>query len=132
MSFEGGYLEKEGGVELYFGEANLSFLRLDNADLSNASFSKANLSGTSFSKANLSGAKLWKTSLSGATFTEAYLAATDFSQSTGLTQNQLAQACADPHSPPVLNGVFDAETGEPVIWRGERVSYDDWKGNALV
>ena len=125
--FEGGYLEKEGGVELYFGEANLSFLRLDNADLSNASFSKANLSGTSFSKANLSGAKLWKTSLSGATFTEAYLAATDFSQSTGLTQNQLAQACADPHSPPVLNGVFDAETGEPVIWRGERVSYDDWK-----
>ena len=114
---EGVYLEKEGGVELYFGEANLSFLRLDNADLSNASFSKANLSG----------AKLWKTSLSGATFTEAYLAATDFSQSTGLTQNQLAQACADPHSPPVLNGVFDAETGEQVIWRGERVSYDDWK-----
>ena len=123
----GGYLEKEGGVELYFGEANLSFLRLDNADLSNASFSKANLSGTSFSKANLSGAKLWKTSLSGATFTEAYLAATDFSQSTGLTQNQLAQACADPHSPPVLNGVFDAETGDPLIWRGERISYDDWK-----
>ena len=121
------YVEKEDGVELYFGEANLSFLRLDNADLSNASFSKANLSGTSFSKANLSGAKLWKTSLSGATFTEAYLAATDFSQSTGLTQNQLAQACADPHSPPVLNGVFDAETGDPLIWRGERVSYDDWK-----
>ena len=121
------YVEKEDGVELYFGEANLSFLRLDNADLSNARFSKANLSGTSFSKANLSGAKLWKTSLSGATFTEAYLAATDFSQSTGLTQNQLAQACADPHSPPVLNGVFDAETGEPVIWCGERVSYDDWE-----
>ena len=141
------YLEKEDGVELYFGEANLSFLRLDNADLSNArfwkanlsgtsfskanlsgtSFSKANLFGTSFSKANLSGAKLWKTSLSGATFTEAYLAATDFSQSTGLTQNQLAQACADPNSPPVLNGVFDAKTGEPVIWYGERVSYDDWE-----
>ena len=121
------YVEKEDGVELYFGEANLSFLRLDNADLSNARFSKANLSGTSFSKANLSGAKLWKTSLSGATFTEAYLAATDFSQSTGLTQNQLAQACADPHSPPVLNGVSDAETGEPVIWCGERVSYDDWE-----
>ena len=143
----GRYLEKEDGVELYFREANLSFLRLDNADLSNArfwkanlsgtsfskanlsgtSFSKANLSGTSFSKANLSGAKLWKTSLSGATFTEAYLAATDFSQSAGLTQNQLAQACADPHSPPVLNGVFDAETGEPVIWYGERVSYDVWE-----
>ena len=125
--FGGGYLEKEDGVELYFDEANLSFLRLDNADLSNARFSKANLSGTSFSKANLSGAKLWKTSLSGATFTEAYLAATDFSQSTGLTQNQLAQACADPHSPPVLNGVFDAETGEPLIWSGERVSYDGWE-----
>ena len=120
-------LEKEDGVELYFGEANLSFLRLDKADLSNARFWKANLSGTSFSKANLSGAKLWKTSLSGATFTEAYLAATDFSQSTGLTENQLAQACADPHSPPVLNGVFDAETGEPVIWYGERVSYDVWE-----
>ena len=125
--FWGGYLEKEGGVELYFGDANLSFLRLDNADLSNASFSEANLSGTSFSKANLSGAKLWKTSLSGATFTEAYLAATDFSQSTGLTQNQLSHACADPHSPPVLNSVFDAETGEQLIWRGERISYDDWK-----
>ena len=121
------YVEKEDGVELYFGEANLSFLRLDNADLSNARFSKANLSGTRFSKANLSGAKLWKTNLSGATFTEAYLAATDFSQSTGLTQNQLAQACADPHSPPVLNGVFDAETGEPLIWRGKRVSYDGWE-----
>ena len=121
------YLEKEDGFELYFGEANLSFLRLDNADLSNARFSKANLSGTSFSKANLSCAKLWKTSLSGATFTEAYLAATDFSQSTGLTQNQLAQACADPHSPPVLNGVVDAETGEPLIWRGERGSLDDWE-----
>ena len=120
-------LEKIDGFELYFGEANLSFLKLDKADLSNARFWKANLSGTSFSKANLSGAKLWKTSLSGATFTEAYLSATDFSQSTGLTQNQLAQACADPHSPPVLNGVFDAETGEPLIWRGERVSYDGWE-----
>ena len=123
----GGYLEQADGFELYFGAANLSFLKLDNADLSNARFEKANLSGTSFYKANLSGAKLWKTSLSGATFAEAYLAATDFSQSTGLTQNQLAQACADPHSPPVLNGVFDAETGEPLIWRGQRVSYDVWE-----
>ena len=126
------YLEKDDGFELYFGEANLSFLRLDNADLSNASFSKANLSGTSFSKANLFGAKLWKTSLSGATFTEAYLGAADFSQSTGLTQNQLAQACADPHSPPVLNGVLDAETGEPLIWRGERSSLDDWEHKRLL
>ena len=78
MSFGGGISKKKVAFELYFGDANLSFLRLDNADLSNASFSEANLSGTSFSKANLSGAKLWKTSLSGATFTEAYLAATDF------------------------------------------------------
>ena len=38
MSSEGGYLEKEGGVELYFGEANLSFLRLDNADLVQCEF----------------------------------------------------------------------------------------------
>ena len=54
------------------------------------------------------------------------MAATDFSRATGLTQNQLAQAYADRGSPPVLNNVFDAETGEPLVWLGKEGGHDDW------
>ena len=38
---------------------------------------------------------------------------------TGLTQAQLDEACADPDNPPKLDGVIDAVTGEPLVWRGQ-------------
>ena len=38
---------------------------------------------------------------------------------TGLTQDQLDEACADPDNPPKLDGVLDAETGKPLVWRGK-------------
>ena len=38
---------------------------------------------------------------------------------TGLTQDQLDMARADPDHPPKLDGVKDAITGEQLIWRGK-------------
>ena len=38
---------------------------------------------------------------------------------TGLTQAQLDTACANPKTPPMLEGLMDAETGEPLVWRGK-------------
>ena len=33
-------------------------------------------------------------------------------------QYQLDAARADPDNPPKLDGVLDAETGKPLVWRG--------------
>ncbi len=37
----------------------------------------------------------------------------------GLTQAQLDEARSDPDNPPNLEGVFDAETSERLVWQGK-------------
>ena len=90
------------------GSRNLIVIRLEEnvdfvPDLSGVSFQNANLSGTDLSRANLS---------------DAYLLGVNLSDVRGLTQAQLDEAIADPDNLPKLDGVLDAESGEPLEWRG--------------
>ena len=124
------------------GRANLSSAILRDANLSNASLKKADVSGAELSGADLSSARLQGANLSGVSLTGANLSDANFSKelvlsidftasdgdpsskkeemlTTGLTQAQLDQACADLNTKPKLEGVLDGETGEPLVWRGE-------------
>ena len=87
-----------------------------------------NLNGANLTGANLRGAYLTCVSLKGAFLTNAYLTnafldsanLTDayMSECKGLTQEEIDHAEAEPDKPPNLTGVVDAETGEPLVWRG--------------
>ena len=50
---------------------------------------------------------------------ETNLTGTQLAGVKSLTQRQLDQACANPENPPKLSGLRDAETGEPLEWRGK-------------
>ena len=93
---------------------NLSGARLIGTDLTGANLAHANLSGASLRGAELSGANLSTYDLSGNS--EPWHTAWP---ETGLTQAQPDEACADPDNPPRLDGVLDAETGKPLVWRGK-------------
>ena len=116
------------GAELQ--RANLSGAMLRYADLSGADLQRANLSGANLWQANLSGALLWNADFSGALLRGANLSGAELcrvqgplpaeeTSATGLTQEQLDEACAHPDNPPELAGVRDAETGKPLVWRGK-------------
>ena len=90
-----------------FLRTDLTKVLLMNADLTSADFLDANLDGARLTDANVSGVQ--------------------FSNGgnqpvIGLTQAQLDEARADPENPPILTGVVDAETGEPLVWRGKPIN----------
>ncbi len=114
--------------------ANLSGANFQDAKAANAWFELANLSGASFLRADLSGARLMRADLSSAHFwdadlnqaniADANLSGAEFSvggqqAGKGLTHVQIDQARADPNNPPELTGTADAESGEPLVWRGK-------------
>ena len=88
--------------------ANLEGAFLNGADLSGAILMWSNLKNTSFYDANLEGAVLTGADLSGA----------DLRDCKGLTQEQIDQAKADSDNRPDLEGMVDARTGKPLVWRG--------------
>lgn len=101
---------------------------LDHANLSGATFLRADLSQARLDRANLTSAEFLDANLTGANLTAANLSGVQFSSggqqpTMGLTQVQLDGACADPENPPNLFGVFDAETGEQLVWRGKPLSH---------
>ena len=103
--------------------ADLSGAHMDSAHLYDADFTKANLSGVKFPGAMFNRAKLGGANLEGACLEDAGLSCADLSgcgqnPAIGLTQSQLDKACANENQPPKLGGVVDAETGEPLVWRG--------------
>ena len=98
----------------HFYDANLESAILKNADLSGAYLLGTKLSGVDFDGTNLSGARLSSDN--------------DEKPATGLNQSQLDLARADPGNPPYLNGVVDAVTGKPLVWRGRPLK-DDAGGN---
>ena len=108
---------------------DLSGAQLIGAKLSSAWLQRANLSGASMSRADLSLANLRGADLSDASLLGSDLSGADLygagpadvhSPVIGLKQAQLDQASADPANPPKLGGVVrDAETGEPLVWRGK-------------
>ena len=119
------------GVDLSGGfiqYANLSNVDIRNSDLSDTNFLGSNLSRARILKSKLSGAEILRTDMSGATLRDTDLSGTYFYNphsgtatdlATGLTQAQLDEACADPDNPPKLDGVLDAVTGKPLVWRGQ-------------
>ena len=117
-------------------ESDLSRTRLQGASLVGASLPQANLVGAILSKTNLAGALLSGANLTGSDLSDANLSRTVLSPCwvvthkanedpqretflTKLSQAQLDVARADPNRPPNLDGAVDAETGEPLVWRGK-------------
>jgi len=107
----------DGDIEL---EKKESFrLDLINVQLDDADLSKANLTDANLAAANLKGANLRHAILANANLAFANLTGTDLSEAVGITQTQLAHACADSDNPPKLHGLCDAETDLPLEWRGK-------------
>ena len=117
---------------IQYARADLSHANLSNARLKDATLSRCFCDRTNFTAADLSGADLTGAGLalsnlrnailSNATFKGADLSGAEFAEATpgeaDLTQQQLDEACADPDAPPKLVDMFDAKTGEPLVWRG--------------
>ena len=97
--------------------ASLQGAKLDGADLHRSNLGGADLAGANLAGANLSKANLAGTNLTGTNFSPSRLDE-DASPVRGLTQRQLDQAKADPDHPPILEGIADSETNEPLFWRG--------------
>ena len=96
-------------IDANLSDAVMLISNLSGANLSDAIMTAANLSGTDLSGANLSNADL----------TEADLSHADMRDCQGLTQWQIDEAVAYFDDPPKLEGVVDANTGEPLVWRGK-------------
>ena len=99
-------------------EANLSGAILQDADVSDAHLWNANLSGAILQDANLSGAILQDADVSGANLWNADVSGAQLGVSSDLTQEEIDRAIADSDNPPDLTGAVDANTGEPLVWRG--------------
>lgn len=123
-----------GGLNLMnITEVNLSWANLSFADLShlnlrphtdmswihavNANFSDACLVDVNLSVARFWGTNLSRTILSGANLSGAVFLDNKHTRCI-LTQAQLDSASPETQSPPKLDGVVDAVTGEPLVWRG--------------
>ena len=116
--FMGSDLSELRSIDTNFSEARFTQATIVDAKLFEANFSRADFFG-----ANLSGSKFAKSNLCGMNLKDANLSGVDFSGGdeppvSGLTQDQLDQAKADPNNPPKLEGLLDAVTGEPLVWRG--------------
>ncbi len=103
-------------------KGNFTKADLSGSDLSGAQLPEANLTNAEFTEAKLANANLIETNLSGAVLQAADISGVQFSRdgercATGLTQQQLDEAIADPDNPPVIVGVVDAETDLPLVWR---------------
>lgn len=119
-------LDHSSLVEADLSDADLLNAGLDGADLRGASLRNANLAGV-----NLRHAKLLNADLTDADLTDANLAWTNFvsnddfepadenAEVKGLTQRQLDSASAFDGARPMIDGLLDAETGEPLVWRGD-------------
>ena len=125
-------LERTSYGDLVLGSACLRGFDLRNTDLTGANLIDADLSEARLDGANLSNALLGGAHLSGATLLSTNLSGTNFLYGQknkqgeidpkpvdGLTQFKLDQACAETDKPPILLEAVDAETGEPLVWRGK-------------
>ena len=111
-------------AEATFQSAKATRVVLERAKLPGALFFQADLSRSLLAGADLAGARFYETDLTGANLAGANLSGAVFSFDgqqpvQGLSQSQLDQAMADPDNPPELLNVLDAQTDEPLVWRGK-------------
>ena len=95
--------------------ANLSDALFSAADLSHAHLMGANVLGAHFSGAIVSGVRFADPSLEEMS-PDAWI--TTGTSVQGLRQSQLDDSYANPSDPPKLAGINDAETDEPLVWKG--------------
>lgn len=110
------------------------WINLRGADLRGADFSDMNLSRaplgylppTTFYQMITTSryTDMRDTKLDNTSFLGTNLAHVNLSEATGLTQGTLESARADPDDAPKLDGVFDADTGEPIVWNGFSLQYE--------
>ena len=93
---------------------DMAWIHAVSVNLSGACLVDVNLSVTQFIGADLSGTLLHRANLSGAAFSNR-----NRDTPCRLTQAQLDSARAAPNDPPHLDGVLDAKTGKPLVWRGK-------------
>ena len=115
-------------VNMGLPNADLTGVNLTGADLLIANLYRANLTGANLTGANLSLANLFEANLEDANLegvnlnranlNRANLTAADLRNCEGLIQKQIDQARAVEGNPPNLTDVVDAETGDPLVWRG--------------
>ena len=131
-------LERKAAYRLELAGINLKYLTLLKGNLRKAMLPNSNLSMTMLVNANLSEAFLQESDLTGTDLTDADLSGTLLGASElqtdgrqkvsiyslgpafGISQTQLDQARADPNNPPILFGVLDPNTGQPLVWNGGR------------
>lgn len=126
-------LEQEEGYRLDLTNAdlrgaNLSNINLAYADLAHADLQRANLAHTNLTSADLlqarvegatlTGARLDNTNVSNARLGP-YVSSTSIRVLSGLTQEQVDSACADPDLPPHLEAT-NSWTGEALNWNQKR------------
>lgn len=113
-----------------FSDAQMSEVNLSESELMDANLSSAGLAGSDLSQSLLMGVDMSNARIHGVDLSKAFFAnpspndvvngmyTTTDTIVTGLTQNQLDSAYAQPSMPPKLDGINDVETGEPLVWRG--------------
>ena len=100
--------------------ANLHHVSADNSDFSETRIDWVNCNEGSFYKTTFTKAHIQNCEFKGALLHQADLTWTILSFGNMLTQKQLDNAKADPDAPPFIYAdLVDAETGEPLNWRGE-------------
>ena len=124
------------GVEM--GRAHARDAKFSNSQISGSNFGEAMLQRAKLDRCHLtntdfSGADFWRADLSGTKFGEATRVTKGAAGSTSeklfckLTQAQLDKALAHPANPPTFDPeMMDAETGEPLVWRGGCISEDQF------
>ena len=115
-SKDGIALEKKRGFQLNLRIAHLRDSRFEGADLSNAVLDFADLTGADLRGADLRDASLNLTELRGRPKLQGVK---------NLTQAQLNHVVGHPDRPPRgLDGVCDAQTGKPLVWRPLKLEED--------
>lgn len=103
-------------------KADLSSANLSGADCSDSNLKNADLKNACLRNADLKNTKLYEAIFDEADLTNANLSGAKFSLgdalAKGLTQKQIDSAVAEPvDNPPAIEGVIDAETGKPIVWK---------------
>ena len=98
--------------------AKLTGANLEDADLKSTRLIDVNLGSVQLTGANLKSARLIDVNLEDALLIHTNLSGADLEGCKNLTQEQVDRAVAQQDHPPDLTGSVDADTGEPLVWRG--------------
>ena len=98
--------------------ASLSGAELRKAKLKGAQLNDASLAGADMEGANLKGVTMENTDLTEAKLKDVNLSGASLRNCIGLTQDQLNETLGSSHDPPKHLEVNDANTYEPLVWKG--------------